>query len=247
MKILLALLCLWSGPASAARIVSLNLCTDQYLLLLAPDKAAGVTFLARDPELSVVVAQAAEVPTVRADAESVLRLKPDLVLATPWSAQGTLALLERRGIHVERFPLAQSFVEIRDQTLKIAALLGANERADALLELMDRNLAVHPTRSIRALALAPRGYTSGPGSFTDVVLRAAGLVNASTGRQMSLEAILADPPDLLVMARDPAFPSLATDFLRHPALAQIPRRQIPPALLTCAGPWSARAVSLLAQ
>jgi iron complex transport system substrate-binding protein len=170
------------------------------------------------------------------------------VLATPWGAQGTLALLERRGIRVERFALPRNFDEIRAQTLKIAALLGDTERAPALLALMDRNLGARPSRPapIRALALAPRGYSAEPGSFTDAVLQAAGLVNASTGRQLGLEHVVAHPPDLLVLARDPAFPSLATDFLRHPALAAIPRRQIPPALLACAGPWSARAVSMLA-
>ena len=41
-------------PASAlligARIASLNLCTDEYLLLLArPQEIAGVSFLSQDP------------------------------------------------------------------------------------------------------------------------------------------------------------------------------------------------------
>lgn len=30
-----------AAPAWAARVVSLNLCTDEYLLLLAPEQAVG--------------------------------------------------------------------------------------------------------------------------------------------------------------------------------------------------------------
>jgi iron complex transport system substrate-binding protein len=238
---------LLSSPAWGARVASLNLCTDEYLLLLAPEQAVGVTFLARDPALSVVVTQAQSVPSLRADAESVLRLAPDLVLATQWSAQATLNLLERRGIRVARFVLPEGFDGIRRQTREIATLLGAQTRGEALLEVMERNLRIRQPAPRRSLALAPRGWSSGPGSFTDAVLSAAGLVNVGYGGQITLEAIVAHPPELLVLARDPAFPSLATDFLRHPALADIPRRQIPPALLACAGPWSARAVSLLAS
>ncbi len=70
------------GPARAVeRVVSLNLCSDQLLVMLAPEKVAALTVLARDPSLSVVAAEARHLPVVRADAEAVLRLRPDLVLA----------------------------------------------------------------------------------------------------------------------------------------------------------------------
>jgi iron complex transport system substrate-binding protein len=232
--------------AMAGDVVSLNLCTDQYLLLLAPERAAAVTFLARDPSLSVVVAQAARLPAIRADAETVLRMAPSLVLASPWSAAGTISLLERRGIRVARFALMESFDGVRAQTREIAALLGKPAAGEAMLAEMERHLKHPRATPLRAMALAPRGYSAGPGSFTDAVMTAAGLRNAGSGGSVSLEDILAHPPDLLVVARDRSMPSLATDFLRHPALADIPRRFVTPALLACAGPWSAAAVAELA-
>jgi hypothetical protein len=78
------------------------------------------------------------------------------------------------------------------------------------------------------------------------VLQAAGLVNIARGRRLGLEAILAERPALLVVPTAPGFPSLATDMLRHPALRGIARVAVPPALLACGGPWTARAVTLLA-
>jgi iron complex transport system substrate-binding protein len=246
--VLAVLLALLAGSASAAeRVVSLNLCTDQFLVLLAPEKAVALSPLARDPALSVVAGRAASMPWVRADAEAVLELRPDLVLAGPFGARTTLAALERRGVRVERTAMPQDFAAIRAETRRFAALLGATAKGEALLGTMDRTLAaVVPRPRLRALALQARGYAAGPGSLADSVLLAAGMTDAGAGRRLSLEAIAADPPDLLVTAAAPEYPSLATDLLAHPVLAGIPRRTWPPALLACGGPWTARAVALLA-
>ncbi len=243
-RLLLAALLFSAG--AEARVVSLNLCTDQYLVKLAPGQVAALSPLARDPSLSVVAEQAASLPWVRADAEAVLALKPDLVLAADWGAQATLAALERHGVRVVRSTLPEDFPGIRKETTRLAALLGVPARGAALLAAMDATLArVPPRPPLQAIALEARGYTATAGSLADSVLRAAGLRNAG-GRRQDLEMLVAHPPALLVIAQAPAYPSLATDFLRHPALRNIPTRRIPPALLACGGPWVADAVALLA-
>jgi len=240
----LLLLLLTATPATA-QVVSLNLCTDQYLLALAPARATAVSFLARDPTLSVMTEAAAQVPVVRADAEAVLALRPTLVLAGPWGARATLAALERRGIAVVRIDPPADFASIRATTRRLGALLGAPDRAEALLAEMAAELD-RPKASGRAIALEPRGLTAGPGSLRDAVLRAAGLLNAADGRAMSLEALARAPSVLLVVAPPPPTPSRATEFLAHPALVRHPRREVPAALTVCGGPWTARAVALLA-
>jgi iron complex transport system substrate-binding protein len=238
---LLALLL--ARPAAAERVVSLNLCTDQYLLALAPERAAAVTHLARDPTLSVMAGAAWAVPTVRADAEAVLALRPGLVLAAPWGARATLAALERRGVRVERIALPDSFAAIRATTRQLAGLLGVAARGEALLEGLDLPPAVPRGK---AIALEPRGLTAAPGSLRDAVLRAAGFENASGGRAMGLEALAGRHEVLLVVAPPPPTPSRATEFLAHPLLAGHARREVPAALTICGGPWTARAVALLA-
>jgi len=245
----LLLLLLFALPASAAgRVVSLNLCTDQYLLALAPDRAAAVTFLARDPTLSAMAGPAMAVPTVRADAESVIALRPDLVLAAPWGARATLEALRRRGLRVEVLEPPADFPAIRAATRRMAALLGAEAQGTTLLADMDAALAALPPPSHRAaIALEPRGYTAGPGTLRDAVLRAAGLENAARGEQLSLEALASRPPVLLVVAPMPDGPSRATEWLQHPAVAAHPRQAVPSALTVCGGPWTARAVQVLAQ
>jgi iron complex transport system substrate-binding protein len=237
-------------PAQAAeRVVSLNLCTDQMLVLLAPEKVAALSPLARDPALSFVAEQAAGLPTTRASAEAILRLHPDLVLAAPWGAQTTLAILAQEGIPIDRVDLPQDFPAIRAQTRTLGVRLGHPERADNLIAEMDATLAAlpHPPRPETALAIEPRGYTAPPDSLMGAVLTAAGLTNVSNGRPVSLEALLRHPPGLLVVPAAPDYPSLATDMLDNPVLASLPRRAVPPALTICAGPFTAQAAALLAQ
>jgi iron complex transport system substrate-binding protein len=230
-------------------VVSLNLCTDQLLGLLAPEKIAGLTPLARDPAISYIAEEAKAFPIVKPAAESVLALLPDLVLAGPYGAQATIALLHARGVPVLQVGLPQTFGAIRTQLREIADVLGVPERGERLEEEMDALLNAVPPRlqPPRAVFWGARGQSSGPGSLGASVLAAAGLDNVGTGRRMALETLAADPPDLLVVPETPAFPSLATDLLDHPAVRRIPRVVIPPSLLICGGPWTALAVRLLAE
>ena len=237
-------------PSYAAdRVVSLNLCTDQMLVLLAPWKVAALSSLARDPALSFVAREAADHPVVRASAEAVLHLHPDLVLAAPFGAQTTLALLAAGRGSGAAHRTAPGFRRHPPGDAPSGEILGVPVRGDALLVAMggDLDALPHPAKPRRALVWQPRGLTAGPGTLMDAVLRSVGLINASDGRRVGLEALLTHPPDLLVVPAAPEFPSLATALLDHPALAGIARRAIPPALTICAGPFTARAAALLAQ
>ena len=233
------------APPVPSHVVSLNLCADQYLVRLAPGRIAALSPLARDPRLSMVAEPAARLPVVRADAEAVLRLAPDLVLAGPFAARATTTALEAQGVTVAMLAMPQDFPAIRAETERLGALLGAPGAARAWLDAMAADLAHGGPGHARALIWEPRGWTAGPGSLGDAVLRAAGDTNLGTGGRIGLEALLAHPPGLLVTATDAAFPSLATDLLRHPAIARLPRLALPPALLVCGTPDTARAVALL--
>lgn len=242
----IGLLLLLALPARAG-VVSLNLCSDELLVLLAPQRVLALSVLARDPALSVVAERAAGLPWVRAEAEAVLALRPELVLAGPFGATAAVAALERRGVRVERVSMPADFDGIRVETRRVAALLGAVAAGEALLAEMDRELAsVAKGDGAEAVALAARGYVPGAASLEGAVLRAAGYLVSGLAGHVSLEGLLAHRPDVLVTAEAPAFPSLATDLVRHPALAGIRRRAWAPALMACGGPWTARAVSMVA-
>lgn len=247
---LLPTLLLWASPAAAAtRVVSVNLCTDHILVLLAPEKITALSPLARDPALSFVAVRAASLPIVRPSAEAALRLRPDLILAGPYGAQATVALLQSEGLPVRRIILLQTFPAIRAQTLHLARLLGVPERGAALVGGMNATLAAVrlPPRPRTAIALEPRGFTDGPTTQMGAIRRAARLTNLSDGGRLGLEALMRLRPDLLVVQEVPKFPALATDALQAPVLASIARLARPPALTRCAGPLTAGAVTMLAR
>jgi hypothetical protein len=175
-----------SAPADTKRVVSLNLCTDEYLALLAPASIAALSPLASDPSLSVVAGQAARLPRVRPDAEAVLQLHPDLVLAGEYGAQTVLAFLRHRGIRVVQVPEADDFTSVAAETYHLAAILHAETRGVALVAHMKAVLAgVVPRVRGRAILWQARGYSAGQGSFGDALLRAAGFADAGTGGSAS--------------------------------------------------------------
>ncbi len=158
-----------------------------------------------------------------------------------------MQLLQERGVRVAQIDEPQDFAGVAEEITNVANVLGVPESgAKMIATLQARLAAVPPGHRGRAIFWQARGFSAGPGSFGDAVLRKAGFVDVGTGRQMSVEALATDPPDVLVTEAAPAYPSLATDIVQHPALAAIPRRTVDPALLACPGPWSVGAVEALA-
>ena len=108
------------APAQAARVVSLNLCTDQMLVLLSPDSVVALSKLARDPALSVVAEAASRFATVRPDAEAVLALHPGLVLAGAYGAQTLLTVLRGRGVRVVQVDDPADFAGVAAEVTELA-------------------------------------------------------------------------------------------------------------------------------
>lgn len=252
--------------AAPQRIVSLNLCADQLVVLLVePERIAGLSKLSRDRSLSYVAERADAFPQAQPHAESVLALRPDLVLAGRFSAAPAVDFLKAKGVPVLQIGLLSSFEAIREQTRSVGKALGAEARAAQLIADMDAVLAADAddrvaTKEDRrpvALSWQPGGFTAGSGTLIDAVLHAAGYDNLASLRGLkgygflTLETVVAGRPDLLISdSALPDPPSLRQALLSHPALAPTAagigaRTVTPPPLTACAGPFTAQAVALL--
>lgn len=248
--------------AKPRRIASLNLCTDQLLLMLvARERIATVTFLALDPVTSYMADAAAGIALNHGRLEEILPLDPDLVLAGRYTTPFTKALLVKLGYAVYDADVPGTFDGIRAQLRELAELLGEAERGAALAAEMDAKLAraavIAGPRPL-AVLYAPRGYTQGRGTLEDSVLVAAGYRNLAAELGLSgsgvlpLELLLRNAPGFLVFtAGGDDAPSLATAVLDHPALARgfagrtIVR--VPARIWFCPGPMVADAVLFLAE
>jgi iron complex transport system substrate-binding protein len=253
------------GPAKPARIVSLDLCTDQLLVDLVPrERIAAVTHLAADPAVSAMPEKARGLPVTRGAAEDVLRYDPDLVLAGPFGVSATVSLLRRLKRNVVIVPLAGDLDGIRASVRAVASAVGETAKGEATVAGFDRRLSPVPPPAAAAAA-APTaliyqvgGTVSGTGSLADAVLAAAGFRNMAAeyrltrAGQVPLELLIAAPPDLIVLATAAGtYRTAAADNLRHPALRHLRRRraslELPWQLWLCGTPATAEAVARLAE
>ncbi len=251
------------AQASPQRIVSLGLCTDQLVLLLAERaQIASLSVWAADPDLSYLVDEVGDIPLNNASAERVIGFAPDLVIASEFVGGDAVRLLRRLGYDVRRLPVATSIDEIYRQLELVGDWTGNPERAAGIIATMRARLARvraryadRPVR--RVIRYAPNGYTVGSGTLEHDLFEHAGYRNLAaemgiTGfTPISLETLLAADPEVLQIDRrlSPET-SLAGARLEHPALARLADRRetldIPTPLRICAGPMVVDAVEMMA-
>jgi len=250
-----------SGFAGAPqRIVSLNLCADQYLIALADKKQiAALTHHARNPALSYFAGKAQRYPISNGSGEEVLRLKPDLVVVSPFRRAETRALLKEFDLPMLKVGAARSVDAIIDQTRMIAEAIGHPARGEALIAQIE---ASRETSSLDAASPHPslhyqrRGFLTGERALITEIMTYAGLQNLAgeAGAQrlarVSIETLLKLQP-LYIVTKHPVgqFDDLGTEPLEHPALKRFfgpdHRLYLPEALSVCGGPSFPEAVQAL--
>lgn len=235
-------------PASRQprRIVSLNLCADQYLLELADrDQIAGLTHNADSVELSAGAAKARGLHILSESAEEILAIDPDLIVGIPAKRGGMLAALSGRDYRIVDLKSAQTHGDIVAQIRQVAAAVGHPERGEALIARMDRDLAAlpRPSRGGVAAYYQRRGFLTGTGTLIDDLMTRVGFTNlaGTLGKpalsQMSLEELMAAQPDyLIVESATDRVTDQGTEMLHHPLLDGIPRLRVPQAWTVCGGP-----------
>jgi len=245
------------------RIASINLCTDQLLVTLAdPAQILGLSPYSRDRARSWDAAKAAQFPKLSGEAEDVLVLRPDVVVAGRFTKRATRELLKEKGLRVVEFDAARSLDDVKKQIRQMGDLVQHPDRAAAEIQRLDTAIAhareVVSRKPYRVLALSRRGWVSGGDSLTNSLLATAGLSNAAAdlgfklGGFASLEAIVSLRPDFLLVSDAGDF---AEDegraFLLHPALERLypvsKRLVIPEKLTVCGGPRLSEALDRLAS
>ncbi len=201
--------------SAAQRIVSLAPSNTEILFALgAGDKVVG-----RD-QLSDYPAEAAIVPDVGStfgtlNTELIVSLKPDLILAAEINTPEQVAALEDLGLTVYYLSNPKSLEDLYVNLETVATLTGrdATKLTDSLkarVAAVDEKIAplsARPTVFYEVDATDPsKPYTSGPGTFIDLLIGRAGGQNVVTLAgitdmypQISLEQLVIAPPDIILL------------------------------------------------
>ncbi|MCU0485470.1 MAG: ABC transporter substrate-binding protein [Anaerolineales bacterium] len=203
------------AAGAAQRVVSLAPSNTEILFAVG----AGSQVVGRD-EFSNYPTEALALPSVGGsmgnyNAEAIVSLKPDLVLAAEINPPELVENLAGLGLVVYLLPNPTDIEGVYTNLLTVSQLTGHQAEAETLVaSLRQRVQAVE--EKVAILSYAPivfyeldatdpnAPYTTGPGTFMDLLIRMAGGINAanqssSAWAQFSTEELLVQDPQVILL------------------------------------------------
>lgn len=231
-----------AAPAGAGGVVSLNLCTDELVLLVArPEQVRGVSYLSHLREESALWRRARGYRANDGSMLAAAALRPALVVTMGSAGRDQARLAAAVGAKLLVVPYPANLADIAASVRSVGRATGNTARAETIVAAMQSAIASAPRDATDAMWLDGAGRTLSPSSLGATWLRLAGLAQRSVaGDQMTLEAMLTRPPAVVVQSRYRAGQmSSATGWLRHPAARRLARGRTLATdgrRWTCAGP-----------
>ena len=185
--------------ASTRRAASLNMCSDEYLLLLArPQEIASVSRLSRDPADSSLWRLGQRYPGNRGDLESVLNTRPNLLITMGGGGKSTVMIARQVGLRTLDLPYPATIADISKGMTLVARALGDERRAlpwKAKLAGLQRSAPL----ARDAIFLGAGGNSVAARSVEGEWMRMAGLKQrALPGGRATLEQLAMNPPSVLL-------------------------------------------------
>ena len=232
------------------RVASLNLCSDEYLLLLAdPRRVVSVSYLAQDPQESPLWRDAKRYPGNRGSIEDVLTARPDLILTMGGGGRATALLSGRLHIRSVDLPNPTTLAGVAANLRLVATALGAPARAEPWLARLDGLRRTAPAMPLDAVWVSGRGQSLEAGSLGAQWLRLAGYRQRQLqGARLTLETMITSPPKILIQSNYRSGQmSSGQRWLDNPIIRRAPSRKLVTdgRMWTCMGPLTINEVERL--
>ena len=198
------------------RVVSQSVGTDELLLALAePGQIAALSHISHEGAFNPVAEEARRFPALRdSDAESVLRFRPDLVLAASYTRPETLALLKRAGVRLVVLDRFDTLEDVYASLRLLGRELGQEGRAEEVITHCQAQVAALAARlkgvkPVRVLGAGLYPFTPGMDTTFQELCDHAGALNVAAEAGLRghaptpSEKLLVWNIDVLVAAGDP--------------------------------------------
>ena len=188
------------AASAALTVASLNLCTDELLLLLADDsQIASVTHLSTQQSETALWQKARRHRVNDGSLLSVASLKPDLVLTMGGGARESGSIARRLGIRVVTLPYPQSLSDIEAGVAHVASEIGRPDRGRQVLQQLAQLRRTAPRTAVDTIWLGGGGRSMASTGLASEWMRLAGLRQRTLqGDRVSLEQLLVSPPKVLL-------------------------------------------------
>lgn len=203
-------------PQKPQRIVTLSLSSDEMVLgMTQPERLVALHYLADDPGISTIADKASRVPGRMWDynAEMIMALKPDLVIAPDWNQAELIQTLRDSGLPVFVSKGPSCVVEVKQAIREISQAIGEETAGQRMLNRMETELAdiarkvkaIPPERRQTLVLISHMAAYGGKGSLFDDMCGYAGVINgaaaAGLGKNdiLTKECIISVNPDLILV------------------------------------------------
>ena len=235
-----------NGPS----VVSLDYCSDQFVLLLADRKQIIALSKTSEDIFSFYRARAKNILKTQSTIEEVLMLKPDIAIQTYSGAAHMGAMTKRSGISL----IAPHYGSDPDTVYKNIELVGnaLNQQARAKefnkqYENRLKALKRATKNNFKIAYITPSGITAGVGASIDDIIKLSGFEsyaaahNLQGWQSLPLELLIIDPPDMFITGyfEKGAVTQSRWSLSRHDQIFEmmqnIPTIDLPSSFISCNG------------
>lgn len=227
--------------ASAIRAASLDLCADEYLLAVASDaQIAAVSRLAQDPAEFSMSGRAKRFPAYRGRIETLIPLKPQLLVAVgnP-GGRSTTKLARKLGWRMLTLPYPQTPGDVAANLERVAEALGV-PGPDRRWQARLANLSRRAPPPLDAIFLGGGGLSVAHDGLSAQWMQLAGFRQRPLpGGRVTLEQLTIAPPAVILRSNYRSGQlSLAQRWLDHPLVRSSRARTLTTdgRAWTCGGP-----------
>jgi iron complex transport system substrate-binding protein len=231
-------------------IVSLDFCSDQFVLYLADKEQITAISKAAEDIYSFYRERAIGIPKTSSTIEEVIMLNPDIVVQAYSSAAHMDEMTERTGGSLITTQFGSDPDTVYKNMSMVGKSIGQEDRAIEFNQNYKRRLKEiknKPRSELKIAYITPSGTTAGVGTSVDDIIKLAGFKSYAEAHGLNgwlslpVENLVMDPPDIFITGyfEEGAVTQSSWSLARHDYLFKmmktIPTINIPSSYMSCNG------------